>query len=100
GLVGAEADYNGVYELPAGQVARPIFVLNPTQTVSGTAARDVTSVTAVLANGRQYTGTLVTNKLFTYPVWLVSYPLSAPATLVFRDATGKEVAVLHEPANP
>lgn len=100
GLVGAEADYIGVYQLPAGQVARPIFVLNPTQSVSGTAARDVTSVTAVLANGRQYAGTLVTNKLFTYPVWLVSYPLSAPATLVFRDAAGKQVAVLHEPANP
>jgi hypothetical protein len=33
-------------------------------------------------------------------VWLVSYPLKAPATLVFRDAAGKEVAVLHEPANP
>jgi hypothetical protein len=100
GLVGAEADYNGLYQLPAGQVARPIFVLNPTQTVSGTAARDVTSVTAVLADGRQYAGTLVTGKLFTYPVWLVSYPLKDPATLVFRNAAGQQVALLHEPANP
>ena len=75
-------------------------MLNPTQTVSGVAVRGVTSVTAVLADGRQYTGTFVTGKLFTYPVWLVSYPLSDPATLVFRNGAGKEVAVLHEPANP
>ena len=85
---------------PAGQVARRIFVLNPTQTVSGVAVRGVTSVTAELADGRKYTGTFVNGKLFTYPVWLVSYPLKAPATLVFRNAAGKEVAVLHEPANP
>jgi hypothetical protein len=99
GLVGAEADYVGVYT-NAGQVARRIFVLNPTQSVSGVAVRSVTSVTAVLAGGKQYTGTIVTNKLFTYPVWIVSYPLKDPATLVFRNAAGKEVAVLHEPANP
>jgi hypothetical protein len=99
GLVGAEADYVGVYT-NAGQVARRIFVLNPTQTVSGVAVPGVTSVTAVLADGRKYTGTFVNGKLFTYPVWLVSYPLKDPATLVFRNAAGKEVAVLHEPANP
>jgi hypothetical protein len=99
GLVGAEADYVGVYT-NAGQVARRIFVLNPTQTVSGVAVRGVTSVTAELANGRKYNGTFVNGKLFTYPVWLVSYPLKDPATLVFRNAAGKEVAVLHEPANP
>ena len=99
GIVGAEADFVGVYT-NAGQVARRIFVLNPTQTVSGVAVRGVTSVTAVLADGRKYTGTFVNGKLFTYPVWLVSYPLKNPATLVFRNAAGKEVAVLHEPANP
>jgi hypothetical protein len=99
GLAGAEADYVGVYT-NAGRVARRIFVLNPTQTVSGVAVRGVTSVTAVLADGRKYTGTFVNGKLFTYPVWLVSYPLKDPATLVFRNAAGKEVAVLHEPANP
>jgi len=99
GLVGAEADFVGVYT-NAGQVARRIFVLNPTQSVSGVAVRAVTSVTAVLADGKNYTGTIITNKLFTYPVWIVSYPLKDPATLVFRNAAGKEVAVLHEPANP
>ena len=99
GIVGAEADYVGVYT-NAGQVARRIFVLNPTPTVSGVAVRGVTSVTAVLADGRKYNGTFVNGKLFTYPVWLVSYPLKDPATLVFRNAAGEEVAVLHEPANP
>jgi hypothetical protein len=99
GIVGAEADFVGVYT-NAGQVARRIFVLNPTQSVSGVAVRGVTSVTAVLADGRKYTGTFVNGKLLTYPVWIVSYPLKDPATLVFRNAAGKEVAVLHEPANP
>jgi hypothetical protein len=100
GLAGAGASYIGVYTLPAGQVARRIFVLNPTQTVSGVAARGVTSVTAVLADGRKYTRTFVSGSLFTYPVWLVRYPLKDRATLVFRNTAGAEVAVLHEPANP
>jgi hypothetical protein len=100
GTVAAEVDYAGVYQLPAGQVARRMFVLNPTQSVSGIAARGVASVTAVLADGRQYAGALVTGKSFTYPVWLVSYPLKDAATLVFRNAAGAQVAVLHEPANP
>jgi hypothetical protein len=68
--------------------------------VSGIVVSSATSVTAVLADGKQYSGTIVTNKLFTYPVWVASYPLRYPATLVFRDAAGAQVAVLHEPANP
>lgn len=100
GLVGAEADFVGVYAMPAGQVVKRVFVLNPTQSVSGIVVASVTSVTAGLADGKKYTGTIVTDKLFTYPVWIVSYPLKDPATLVFRDAAGKQVAVLHEPANP
>jgi hypothetical protein len=100
GIVGAEPTYVGTYTMPAGQVARTFFVLNPTSSVSGIAVRGVTSVTAVLADGTKYTGTFIKGGLFTYPVWIVSYPLKDPATLVFRDAAGKEVAVLHEPANP
>jgi hypothetical protein len=100
GITGATANYVGSYILPAGQSALTVFVLYPTSSLSGVAAPDVTSVTAVLGDGRKYTGTLVRGKGFTYPVWLVSYPLKDPATLVFRDAAGKEVAVLHEPANP
>jgi hypothetical protein len=100
GLVGAEADFVGVYAMPAGQVVKRIFVLNPTQSVSGIVVSSVTSVTAELADGKKYTGTIITHKLFTYPVWIVSYPLKDPATLVFRDAAGRQVAVLHEPADP
>jgi len=100
GITGATANYVGAYTLPAGQSARTAFVLYPTSSLSGVAAPDVTSVTAVLADGSKYTGTLVRAKGFSYPVWLVSYPLKDPATLVFRDAAGAEVAVLHEPANP
>lgn len=100
GITGATANYEGAYTLPAGQSARIVFVLYPTASLSGVAAPDVTSVTAVLADGRKYTGTLVRGKGFSYPVWLVSYPLKDAATLVFRDATGHEAVVLHEPANP
>ena len=100
GIADAEASFVGTYLMPAGQAARTFFVLYPTSSISGIAARGVTSVTAVLADGRRYTGTFVNGKLFTYPVWLVSYPLKDPATLVFRNAAGAEVAVLHEPANP
>jgi hypothetical protein len=100
GIVGGGASFVGTYRMPVGQAARTFFVLYPTASLSGIAVRGVTSVTAVLADGRKYTGTFVTGKLFTYPVWLVSYPLKDPATLVFRNAAGKEVTVLHEPANP
>jgi hypothetical protein len=100
GVVSAQLNLAATYTMPTGQVARTFFVLNPTSTVSGIAVRGVTSVTAVLADGRTYTGTFVNGKLFTYPVWLVSYPLGHAATLVFRDAAGKQVGVLHEPANP
>jgi hypothetical protein len=86
--------------LPCGQVARTFLVLNPTSPVSGVALRGVTSVTAVLADGREYAGTFVNGKLFTHPVWLVGCPLKDLATLVFRNAAGAEVAVPHEPANP
>jgi hypothetical protein len=96
----AEVDYRGSYTMPAGQAARTSFVLYPTSSVSGIADKSVTSVTAVLPDDRKYNGTLVRGKRFKYPVWIVSYPLKDPATLVFRDAAGKEVAVLHEPANP
>lgn len=100
GLVGAEPTYVGTYTMPAGQVARTFFALNPTSSVSGIVVPSATSVTAVLADGTEYSGTVVTNKLFADPVWIVSYPLRYPATLVFRDAAGAQVAVLHVPANP
>ena len=100
GIAGAEPTFAGTYTMPAGQVARTFFALNPTSSVSGIVVPSATSVTAVLADGKKYSGTIVTNKLFTYPVWIVSYPLKDPATLVFRDAAGAQVAVLPVPANP
>ena len=100
GLVGAEPTYAGTYAMPAGQVARIFFALYPTSSVSGIVVPSATSVTAVLADGTRYSGTIVTGKLFTYPVWIVSYPLRYAATLVFRDAAGAQVAVLPVPANP
>lgn len=100
GIVGAEPSYVGTYTMPAGQAARVFFALYPTSSVSGMVLPRATSVTAVLASGKEYSGTIVTNKLFTYPVWIVSYPLKDPATLVFRDAAGAQVAVLHVLANP
>ena len=96
GIAGAEPTYVGTYTMPAGQVARTFFALNPTSSVSGLVVPSATSVTAVLADGTQYSGTIVTNKLFTYPVWIVSYPLRYPATLVFRDAAGAEHAVVRD----
>jgi hypothetical protein len=68
--------------------------------VSGIVVPSATSVTAVVAGGRKYTGTIITGKLFTYPVWIVSYPLKDGATLVFRNAAGNVVASLPVPANP
>jgi hypothetical protein len=100
GIVGAEPTFVATYTMPAGQVARTFFALNPTSSVSGIVVPRATSVTAVLSGGKKYSGTIVTNKLFTDPVWIVSYPLRYPATLVFRDAAGEPVTALHEPANP
>lgn len=100
GIVGAEPTYVGTYTMPAGQVARTFFALNPTSSVSGIAAPRVASVTAVVAGGKQYTGAIVTGKLLPLPVWIVSYPLNAPATLVFRDAAGAQIAELQVQANP
>lgn len=100
GIVGAEPSYVGTYTMPAGQAARTFFALYPTSSVSGIVVPSAASVTAVLADGQQYSGTIVTHKFFTDPVWIVSYPLRYPATLVFRDAAGAQVAVLPVPANP
>ncbi len=100
GVGNAPASFIGTYALPAGKVVKRIFALYPTSSVSGIVVPSATSVTAVVAGGRKYTGTIITGKLFTYPVWLVSYPLKDGATLVFRNAAGNVVASLPVPANP
>jgi hypothetical protein len=74
----------------------------------GEAVSRVTSVTAVLSDGRTYHGVVATGRGLPGVVWAVSYPWSAGvpytkgARLVFRDASGKQVTVLepHAPAGP
>jgi hypothetical protein len=100
GVGTAPANFIGTYAMPAGKVVKRIFALYPTSSVSGIVVPSATSVTAVVAGGRKYTGTIITGKLFPYPVWLVSYPLTEAATLVFRDAAGAVVTALPVPANP
>lgn len=100
GVGNAPASFIGTYAMPAGHNVKRIFALYPTSSVSGIVVPAATSVTAVLADGRKYTGTIITGKLFTYPVWIVSYPLKDPATLVFRNAAGHVVVALPVPANP
>jgi hypothetical protein len=100
GVGNAPASYIGTYAMPAGHVVKRIFALYPTSSVSGIVVPAATSVTAVLAGGRKYTGTIITGKLFTYPVWIVSYPLKDPVTLVFRNTAGHVVVALPVPANP
>jgi hypothetical protein len=98
GVVGDATTYQSDVSL-SGQLVQAVNVLSQTSTVSGVAIPGVASVTAVLADGRQYTGTFATGKGFPYQVWLVSYPVRDPATLIFRDAAGHEVAILHTSAN-
>jgi hypothetical protein len=74
----------------------------------GQAVARVASVTAVLADGRAYAGTVTTGRGLPGAVWAVGYPWSAGASftrgahLVFRDASGTQVAVLtpHAPNGP
>jgi hypothetical protein len=74
----------------------------------GQAVARVASVTAVLADGHTYPGAVATGRGLPGTVWTVSYPWSAGvsytkgAHLVFRDASGKQVAVLvpHAPDGP
>jgi hypothetical protein len=81
--------------LAAGQLAEFVGNLNLTSTLSGIVSPGVTSVTAVLSDGRQYHGMIVTGRGFPYRVWLVSYPNQYAATLVFGNASGQQVASLH-----
>lgn len=60
----------------------------------GLAARQITSVTAVLTNGRRGHGVVVSGRGFAYKAWQVSYPVADPATLLFVDAAGRQVGKL------
>jgi hypothetical protein len=64
----------------------------------GLADSQVASVTAVLTNGRRVPGVIVPGRGFPHKAWLVSYPKQDPATLLFSDAAGQQVAKLFIPA--
>jgi hypothetical protein len=64
----------------------------------GLADGQVASVTAVLTNGRQVPGVIVSGRGFPHKAWLVSYPKQDPATLLFSDAAGRQVGKLFIPA--
>jgi hypothetical protein len=83
---------------PALTVAHPVQAeedLFDTSTISGISAPWVKSVTAVLADGKTYQGMFADGRSFPDPVWLVSFPAHATATLIFRDSAGQVVATLH-----
>jgi hypothetical protein len=83
---------------PTLTVAQPALAeedLLETDTISGFAASWVTSVTAVLPDGKTYQGIFADGRGFPYRVWLVRFPAKATATLAFRDAAGQVVATLH-----
>jgi hypothetical protein len=68
--------------------------------LQGAAASEVTAVSAVLPDGRTIPGVVKTGSGFPYNAWAVGYPQTSGAVrLVFRDASGAEVASLG-PAGP
>jgi hypothetical protein len=63
--------------------------------LQGAAVSQVTSVRAVLPDGRSVAGLVKTGRGFPYNAWAVGYPQTSGAVrLVFRDASGAEVASL------
>lgn len=61
------------------------------------AARQVTSVTALLSGGQAVRGVVEPVHGIPYKVWAVRYTPDPAVTLVFRDAAGHEVAHLEMP---
>jgi hypothetical protein len=64
----------------------------------GAAAARVTSMAAVLPDGRSYPGVVKTGHGFPVKAWTVGYPTAQSVRLVFRDASGAEVATLSSAA--
>jgi hypothetical protein len=65
----------------------------------GAAVAQVTSVTAELPDGRSFPGAVKTGRGFPDRAWIVAHPPAEGVHLVFRNASGNQVAVLG-PAAP
>jgi hypothetical protein len=82
----------GLTQIPAGQVA--VYSEGAGSISMGVSRKQVTSVTALLANGRSADGVIVSGRGFPGKVWLVNYPSSDGAVIVFRNASGAELGHL------
>jgi hypothetical protein len=83
--------------LGAGQAASVTgneYVGTGQPVLAGAATAQVTSVAAVLPGGRSFPGVVKTGRGFPVKAWTVSYPQARGVRLVFRDASGREVASL------
>ena len=94
--------YDGYYActsggLPAGVLARSAATDGSGWIRLGVTAPQVTSVTAVQPDGQTVHGTVEPVRGLPYKLWAVSYPVTPAATLVFRDAAGREVTHLDMP---
>ena len=67
--------------------------------LQGAAAPQVTSMAAVLPDGRSYPGVVKTGRGFPVKAWTVGYPPAEGVRLVFRSSSGAQVALLG-PAAP
>ena len=83
--------------LPAGVLARSTATDGSGWIRLGVTARQVTSVTAFLPGGQAVHGTVQPVRGIPYKVWAVSYPVTPAASVVFRDAAGREVTRLDMP---
>ncbi len=83
--------------LGAGQAASVTgneYVGTGQPVLAGAATAQVASVAAVLPGGRSFPGVVKTGRGFPVKAWTVSYPQAKGVRLVFRDASGREVASL------
>jgi hypothetical protein len=106
GIALCEVNDGGVYDgyyactsgrLPAGVLARLAGTDGSGWIRLGVTAPQVTSVTAVLPDGQAVHGAVEPVRGLPYKLWAVSYPVTPAATLVFRDAAGRELTRLGLP---
>jgi hypothetical protein len=92
----------GLAHLKSGQLARVASgagLAPDTAIQDGVAARGVTSVSAMLADGQAISGLVTSGRGFPDKVWQVGYPMGDAVQLVFRDASGHQVFHLDMPVS-